>query len=155
MTRLYRQIVLLLATLVGLGLSADRAGAAVFTVNIFDLQNNRRVGEVITVTVTAIDAGNNIVVNPNVNFDGDAMGGVLTITTQKDVTAGRTVVTVNDARVSSVTFTFTGDDVVGTVDQRLRNVNNLDYEVAVPRRAQEVQCCPPSKSHWWHRFLRR
>ena len=128
---------------------------------IFDLQNNLRSGEAITVTVTAIDAGNNIVDNPNVNFDGDMVGGVPAITTQKIVMVGRTVVTVNDTRVASVTFSFSGADVVGSVDQRLRNVNNLNFEVAIPRQAQGIECPPPSqewqssKHHWLRRLLGR
>jgi len=140
-----RSLPLSLAIII-LSVYAGTASAAVFTVNIFDLKNNRRAGQVVTVTVTAVDSDNNLVTNPRINFDGDRdAAGALVISTQKDVDTGRTVVTVDDERVSAVTFTFTGSGLLTTTDQRFRNVANLEYEVSVPDNLARPYCasCRP------------
>ena len=164
MTKLSRGLILTLAV-VCVGVGARTASAAVFTVNIFNLKNQLRAGQTVTVIVAAVDADGNVVTDPHVNFDGDRdAAGTPVISTQKDVTAGRAVVTVDDARVSSVTLTFTGAGLRTTADQRFRNVANLNYDVAVPDDLTPplyVQCPPccverdQARFRWFPRLFRR
>src|SRR5688572_14117645 len=141
MTMLIHRVFLTGLALVVVSTTGSPASGADFTVKIFDLGSNRRNGQVVTVTITPVDAAGNVVVDPGITFDAD-----LANATSKNVDTGLTVVRVNNAQVRAVTFTFTGAGLLRTDVQRLRNAANLAFDVAVPKDPCAPVCVPQRRS---------
>ena len=109
--------------------------AATFTINIFDLKNNLRNGVRVTVEVTAIDANDNVISNPNVTINGTA-------SRRQEIVNGVATIVVTDTNVSAVEVVFSGAGLETTAVQRLRNVNPVTLEVAVPNARFDTWCVP-------------